>query len=184
MKKIPTKIKILETANRLFYTQGYRATGINQIIKEADVAKASFYQHFPSKENLCEEYLAQRHLTSHKRQQKFITTGNTPVERICNLFENIRQNTISNNFNGCPFLNIAAEIYEHDSKIRQAVTQHKSKLIALIRAETKGFNDPDTLAEMVYLIYEGANIAVRNYRKIWPVDRAIQLTRKLLEMSS
>ena len=177
-------MKILETANRLFYTQGYRATGINQIIKEANVAKASFYQHFPSKENLCEAYLTQRHLTSHKRQQDFINTENTPVEKICNLFENIRQNAINNNFNGCPFLNIAAETYEHESKIRQAVTQHKSKLIGLIRAELKEFNNPDALAEMVYLIYEGANIAVRNYRKIWPVDRAIQLTRKLLEMGS
>ncbi len=177
-------MKILETANRLFYTQGYRATGINQIIKEANVAKASFYQHFPSKENLCEEYLTQRHLISHKKQQNFINTGDTPVERICNLFENIRQNAIENNFNGCPFLNIAAETYEHESKIRQAVAQHKTKLIALIKTELKDFDDPDTLSEMIYLIYEGTNIAVRNYRKIWPVDRAIQLVCNLLKMSS
>jgi len=39
------KDRILETASRLFYTQGFNATGINQILDEANVAKASLYQH-------------------------------------------------------------------------------------------------------------------------------------------
>ena len=49
--------RILETASRLFYTQGYNNTGINQLIKAAKVAKASFYEYFPSKEDLLLEYL-------------------------------------------------------------------------------------------------------------------------------
>ena len=47
-----TRERILDTAARLFYAQGYNSTGINQVIKEANVAKASLYQHFPSKEDL------------------------------------------------------------------------------------------------------------------------------------
>src|SRR3990170_8711751 len=44
--------RIIDTALRLFYEQGYLATGINQIIAESQVAKATFYSHFSSKENL------------------------------------------------------------------------------------------------------------------------------------
>ena len=45
--------RILDTATILFHQQGYNSTGINQIISEAKVAKASFYQHFKSKDDLC-----------------------------------------------------------------------------------------------------------------------------------
>lgn len=168
------------TADRLFYEQGYRATGINQIIKEAGVAKASFYQYFPSKEELCREYLEQRSLTAHARQKSFITTGETSVDRVSNLFSNIRYNAQANNFNGCPFLNISAEINEHESVLRQAVKRHKSRLIELIKNELSDYPNQDTLAEMIYVIYEGANIAVKNYRDLWPVERAERLTRDLL----
>ncbi|PLX99555.1 MAG: TetR family transcriptional regulator [Desulfuromonas sp.] len=184
MEKVPVKERILATAARLFYEQGYRATGINQIIKEAEAAKASFYQHFPSKEDLCRAYLAQRSVTAHARQKGFITTGSTPVERVCNLFDNIVHNARDNNFNGCPFLNISAEINEHESALRQEVKAHKSRLIALIRTELASYRDCNALAEMIYVIYEGANIAVKNYRDLWPVERARQLTRDLLERSA
>ena len=45
----------------MFHKQGFNSTGINQIIEEAKVAKASFYQHFKSKEDLCVAFLEKRH---------------------------------------------------------------------------------------------------------------------------
>ncbi len=184
MDKLPVKERILITADRLFYEQGYRATGINQIIKEAKVAKASFYQYFPSKEQLCRAYLEQRSIKAHARQKGFITTGDTPIERVCNLFGNISYNAQVNNFNGCPFLNISAEINAGENALRQVVTRHKSRLIDLIRDELKGYSDKDALAETIYVIYEGANIAVKNYRDLWPVERARKLTLDLLARSN
>ena len=52
MHTTPVRQRILETATLLFYRQGINNTGINQIISESKVAKASFYQYFPSKANL------------------------------------------------------------------------------------------------------------------------------------
>ena len=49
--------RIIEAASRLFFRQGYCSTGINQIISESGVAKASFYTHFPSKEALAMAWL-------------------------------------------------------------------------------------------------------------------------------
>ncbi|PLX66309.1 MAG: TetR family transcriptional regulator [Denitrovibrio sp.] len=180
MSKTPVKERLMQTAEKLFYEQGYRATGINQIIKEAEVAKASFYQYFPSKEALCVAYLEDKHITANQRQKQFITTGENPVERICNLFENIRQNAIANDFNGCHFLNIASEINEHENAIRLVVTKHKSRLLDLIKNELSEYQNNEMLAEMLYVIYEGANISVKNYRDFWPIDRGISITQKLL----
>lgn len=47
--------RILQTAMKLFYSQGIKSTGINQIIEESNAAKASFYHHFPSKRDLIKE---------------------------------------------------------------------------------------------------------------------------------
>ena len=60
-----TREKIIETANDLFYKQGYRATVVNQIIEEAGVSKPTFYSHFPSKEDLCLCLGIKNHQKSH-----------------------------------------------------------------------------------------------------------------------
>src|SRR5262245_10312606 len=52
--------RILETADRLFYRQGIRAVGIDRVIAEADVAKATLYAHFPSKDDLIVATLRRR----------------------------------------------------------------------------------------------------------------------------
>ncbi|MCZ8342547.1 MAG: TetR/AcrR family transcriptional regulator [Leptospira sp.] len=52
MIKTSPKLRILKVSKQLFFENGFYHTGINQIIKEADTAKASFYDHFPSKDDL------------------------------------------------------------------------------------------------------------------------------------
>lgn len=54
-KKHGPRERIIRTATRLFYAQGVLSTGINQIIAESEIAKATFYQHFPSKNDLIRE---------------------------------------------------------------------------------------------------------------------------------
>ena len=57
MKHSEVKNHIVETASNLFYANGYNLTGINQIISEAGIAKATLYNHFKSKEDICVSYL-------------------------------------------------------------------------------------------------------------------------------
>ena len=51
---------MLDTATRLFYAEGIRAAGIDRIIAEAGVAKATFYNHFPSKDDLVLAYIEEQ----------------------------------------------------------------------------------------------------------------------------
>jgi AcrR family transcriptional regulator len=58
MKKIvlnDTKERILNVANKLFGIQGYHATSIREIAKEAEVNIAAINYHFKNKENLYSE---------------------------------------------------------------------------------------------------------------------------------
>jgi AcrR family transcriptional regulator len=49
---VDTREKILETATRLFSTQGYSTTSLSQVAKEAQVSKALIFWHFENKEKL------------------------------------------------------------------------------------------------------------------------------------
>ena len=59
-KQSDPRERILEAADRLFYTEGVRATGTEKIMSVSEVAKATFYRHFPSKDDLVIAYLEYR----------------------------------------------------------------------------------------------------------------------------
>ena len=53
----PARERILETASRLFYAHGSRGVGIDTVVAESGVAKATLYKHFPRKDGLVLAYL-------------------------------------------------------------------------------------------------------------------------------
>ncbi|MED4581927.1 TetR/AcrR family transcriptional regulator [Brevibacillus choshinensis] len=59
-KRLATRQNIYDTAIRLFRVKGYHATTVEEIATEADVAKATFFKHFPKKYELIEEIIKQR----------------------------------------------------------------------------------------------------------------------------
>ena len=53
------KEKLFETAARLFYRHGYRATGVDTIAAESGIGKMTLYRHYPSKDDLIIAFLHQ-----------------------------------------------------------------------------------------------------------------------------
>jgi AcrR family transcriptional regulator len=80
MRKPNAKERILETASKLFHERGYSEVGINEIIEKAETAKASFYQHYSSKEVLCEAWLQSVHDRSEDSRAEFLVTDCSPSE--------------------------------------------------------------------------------------------------------
>ena len=54
---VPARDRILDTAFRLFYARGPRGVGVDTVIAESGVAKATLYKHFPRKDELVLAYL-------------------------------------------------------------------------------------------------------------------------------
>ena len=95
--------RILDKAEELFYQQGYQATGINQIIDESGVAKATFYSHFPSKDDLCVEYLERIAEKEVDLVQSTLKKRKTPLSRYMTVIEVLEPWLIDTDFRGCPF---------------------------------------------------------------------------------
>jgi AcrR family transcriptional regulator len=115
----PARRRLLDTATRLFYEGGIHAVGIDRIIAEAGVAKATFYSHFPSKEALVVAYIEDQDRIN--RAAVAALPRRPPRAMIAAILGRIGDAALAGGFRGCPFLNTAAEFPDPASPVRQAV---------------------------------------------------------------
>ncbi len=181
-----TRTKILETASRLFYEQGYHLTGINQAISEAGVAKASFYYHFSSKEDLCVAYLEKRHQDWFGWLQDEVGQSKEPLERLLGLFTFLEWWLANSDFRGCAFLNITAEFPSPDHRVRQLVVNHKDVLQAYIEQLVDSLdisasgNKSAHLVNAIYLLFEGTICQCQMYRTTKFIQGTKEIVKQLI----
>jgi AcrR family transcriptional regulator len=125
--EVSVREQIIEAATRLFYDQGYNLTGINQVIEEAGVAKASLYYHFPSKEDLCVEYLKRRYEIWSAMLAIFLNGITDPKKSIIKTFECRSQFMIDTKYGGCSYVKIISELPQRGEKINRQVILQKEK---------------------------------------------------------
>jgi AcrR family transcriptional regulator len=187
LRKMDTRKKILDTASRLFYHQGYIATGINQIIEEADVAKASLYEHFKSKEDLLIAYLEIMFEQTMSRFRHVASTKVEAKEKISAIFEFLSDNTNSKDFHGCQFLNIAGEIPIENLRVYDIIRQQKNGIRALfaeiLKSDSMGEDEvqrTEGIADGIYLLFDGAIMSSKVFGNSWPVFAAHKSALKLV----
>ncbi|KRD10598.1 TetR family transcriptional regulator [Flavobacterium sp. Root901] len=165
--------RILEKTFTLFHKQGYNATGINQIIEESKVAKASFYQHFKSKEDLCAAFLNQRHSFWFNELQKFIINQEVPKAKILASFDFLIFMNEKENFRGCSFLNILSEIPSDNVKILSVIQSHKRDLRDFFKAILKD----EIVSDHVYLLFESSIIESQLFKS----NQLIEQSKKIIQ---
>ncbi|EKS7108372.1 TetR/AcrR family transcriptional regulator [Enterobacter ludwigii] len=158
-KTISVREKILLTAHDLFYSSGFKATGVDTIIKQAKVTKVTFYRHFPGKSLLIVAYLHYRHEIwidwFESTLRRHLAAGKTPASA---LSDTLYEWFISALFHGCAFINASAEAKseENEGEIKDICRNHKTETKAKIASLT-GITDEKTVNEIMMLI-DGAII--------------------------
>jgi len=171
--------QIVDAASRLFYEQGYNATGINQIIAEAGVAKASLYQHFPSKEDLLAEYLSNESERAMTKLHQEVSNHDTVQKKIAAVFDTLGRSIRQPGFRGCHFLNIVSEIPIDNTRIRNIIQKQKNEVRQLFKTILKEVKKTE-LADEFYLLFEAALIAAKVHRAEWTIKTAKSMAAKLL----
>jgi len=136
----PARRRLLDTATRLFYQNGIHAVGIDRIIAEADVAKATFYKHFPSKDELVVAYLEEQDRLG--RVAVASLPKRPPREMIVAIMQRISDAVSGGGWRGCPFLNAAAEYPDPASTVRQAIHARREWYHRLLQDHLALAGDP------------------------------------------
>jgi AcrR family transcriptional regulator len=149
--------RLLRTAAALFYGEGIRAVGVDRVIGEAAVTRATFYRHFPSKDDLVVAYL--RALDQEVRAVAGAAPEGAP--RLRAVVGSIGELLCSPGFRGCAFINAAVEYPDPDSSVHRAVADHRAWLAELFVRELglAGHPDPDGAAAHLMMLRDGAMVA-------------------------
>jgi AcrR family transcriptional regulator len=155
--------RILATACDLFYREGIRAVGIDRIIAEAGVAKASLYANFSSKDQLIVAYLASLRDLWQAEVDAELAGIDDPAEAIRRLFELVGDDFGESTFRGCPFGNAAAEFPDPSHPSRWVTDEYRSWLRERLAglAREAGVEDSAAVATALVLVYDGACVSAK-----------------------
>jgi AcrR family transcriptional regulator len=151
-KQSDPRKRILEVADRLFYADGVRATGTEKIMFIAEVAKATFYRHFASKDALVLAYLEVRDQAlwdylAHPTPPKDLREALTKFEQMASWPEII----------GCPFLRIASEYPDIDHPFHRLAIKHQNKIVEYLTDLLEPFAiDKRAAAAEILTLIDGA----------------------------
>ncbi len=155
------KERILDTASKLFYLQGYSNTGINQILEESKTFKLSFYNYFTSKENLGIEYIKIRETEFLAFMDRLMTTHTTYEAFVRTWIRFLRAEIKHQKYHGCPFINITLQTFGKEEvfkpHIKSMIAKWKKLITSfLIRSQTAPKPQAEKMAVLIIQIFEGS----------------------------
>lgn len=171
--------RILDVAKRLFYRNGFRATGIDKIIAESGIAKMSLYRNFRSKDDLISAFLEWRHdywmsWFVNSVESRFARTPQLDI-----IADTLDEWFVQEDFRGCAFINLVAETgaTEKPDYLVQAI-HHKAglELYIIELADRLGLGETASVAQEAMLCVEG--MIVRAQMKYEPT--IVEAGRRLL----
>ena len=182
----PTRERLVHTARELFLAQGYGATGLAQILREAGANSGSLYHFFRSKEELLIAVLELYKAGLGPMLLDPIFAANPdPIDRVFALLESYRGGLLDSDFHaGCPIGNLALELNEFQPEAYTLVKENFEGWHRAVRAcldaagDRLGAScDRDRLATFTLTTMEGAVMLSRAYREIGPFDDAVSTLR-------
>jgi AcrR family transcriptional regulator len=152
--------RILESAYDLFSRRGIRAVGIEDVIEGADVAKATLYRHFDSKEDLVLAFLRLREQewTYGWVETEARRRGTTAEEQLLAIFDLFDEWFHRDDFEGCSFVNVLLETADLGHPVGRASAAHLANIRTVLSglAHEAGLRDVDEFARSFHILMKGS----------------------------
>jgi AcrR family transcriptional regulator len=153
----PARERILDTAFRLFYAHGPRGVGVDTVIAESGVAKATLYKHFPRKDDLVLAYLDKVDQAWFGQLRAAArAAGDEPRDQLVGMFDALSSACRRDGYHGCAFINTAAES-KAGSDVHRRTVEHKNLVRAWVTdlARRAGAADAEQLGRQLTLLIDG-----------------------------
>jgi AcrR family transcriptional regulator len=152
------KVRILETANHLFHEDGIRIVGVDRLITESHVTKATFYKHYGSKDRLILEYITSRARTERSDLTAMVQRNSNAEISLREYIDHILADMVKPGFRGCAFINAATEFADPLHPVRGVVRAHRDWLMGFLSdlLADLGHRLPGDAADELLLARDGA----------------------------
>lgn len=176
--------QLITTALMLFNEKGINSVGINEVLAVSGIAKRTLYHHFPGKDDLVLATLAYRDSIFLRWLDGRLEGASTPEEVVSHLFRALNdwfRNSVEelSSFNGCFFINTAAEIRSPSSPIAQYCREHKAKVRELL---IRRLPDADeSFINLLCFLKEGAIVSAYVNQDPDAADKCLLLARSAMK---
>jgi len=176
--------RILDTASKLFYQKGIRASGVDRIAADSGMTKMTLYACFGSKEELVRAYLARRD----ERWRAWFKgaverhSPRNPSRRPLAIFDALAERLADPDFRGCAFINAMAELEDRKHPGFLAASEHKARVEDYVRDLLceSGYRDAGSLAKRFMLLIDGAMVTAYREHSPDPARHARAIAAVLL----
>ncbi|MCB0880799.1 MAG: TetR/AcrR family transcriptional regulator [Thermoleophilia bacterium] len=153
----PARERILHSARSLFAARGLRAVGVDTLIADSGVAKATFYKHFPAKDDLILAYLDAEDADLSSVFARAADSAAAPADRLAAVADALSGIASAPGYRGDAFLNAAVEM-PPGTRVHDRVLQQRAARRAWLAglAEEAGAPDPQALADDLTVLIDGA----------------------------
>ena len=161
METMTPRERVLNTADRLFFSVGVHAVGVDRIIGEAGVARATFFRHIRTKDDLVAAYLEQRASTARALLTELRDAHAEPGAMLSAIADVVDFYRDQPGFRGCEFINAAAEFADPAHPARRLAVEQRGWILDFL-TETlaaMGRDDARATAEAMLMVRTGALIA-------------------------
>jgi AcrR family transcriptional regulator len=181
--KPDTRERILDTAYELFSRRAIRDVGVDELIEQAGVAKATLYRHFPSKDDLVIAFLERRQerWTLAWVEAEARRRGTTPEEQLLAIFELFDEWFQRDDFEACSFINVLLEMGPAHPAGRASV-RHLASIRTVVGrlAEEAALRDPASFAHSWHILMKGSIVSAIE-GDAQAAQRARSMARLLIE---
>lgn len=159
--------RLLRTATRLFYEEGIHGVGVDRVLAEAGVTRATMYRHFPGKEALVVAYLEHEDAVIRglfaAAAEEAAARDAAPDELLGLVIDGVAEDATRLHTRGCPFINASAEFPDADGPVRAVVRQHREWFRGTLTALATAAGAPDPAATAAGLVLLRDAMLVGNY---------------------
>ena len=178
--------RIRDSARELFYRQGIRAVGVDEIVNRAGVTKPSLYRSFSSKDALAAAYLAQYDREFWQRFDGAVASHpGDPRAQLLDYLTGLAKRAVKPGYRGCGLTNAAVEYPGPDHPARKVAEDSKRQLRQRLKhmAKAMGAKRPSVLADGLLLLLEGAYVSSQIFGPGGPAARVAEAARSLIDAS-
>ena len=151
--------ELVQKALKIFYRDGFHATGMDKLVAETKISKTSMYKHFRTKENLI---LATLRLRDEQFRNNFVRRveelESAPKAQLLAAFDALGEWFGEETFKSCMFIKASSEYQDAKHPIHAAAAEHKRLLAVYFEelATKAGITNAEELARQLLMLAEGA----------------------------
>jgi len=181
-----TRDRLIRSTSRLLRTQGYAATGLNQVMAEADAPRGSMYFHFPGgKVELAAAAVDRFAERSTARMRKILAEHDTVADAVVAIFDSYVDHLERTAYaEGCAVASVALDAASTHPTLAdatgRALREWTDELAAALEAEGREPAEAHGLATLVIAGIEGTIVMARGEQSTEPISTTRDVIRSVL----